>query len=137
MAAIWDFNKTKYREAARAIIMMAKPKWLIGSPPCTGCCPLNTGLNFPKMDPNTVRLRIKRAKTDFKLVPELYHLQIQGERCSCTSIQLGRAAGKSPASWHFATDMTSQKRFWTNANMVWQHPTATTTPNQHSHPRGG
>ena len=49
----WDFSKASDRQEARTKLRVEKPKWLIGSPPCTYFSSL-MNLNFAKMDATEV-----------------------------------------------------------------------------------
>ena len=73
----WDFSKQSDRQEALRLIESDDPDWVIGSPPCTAFSLLNVGLNYPKMDKEEVRKRIKEGLVHLKFVCQLYRRQIR------------------------------------------------------------
>ena len=57
-----------------------KPTWLIGSPPCTSFCRLNTRWNYPKMDPAIVQERKAQGVRHLHFVISLYRIQLDNGR---------------------------------------------------------
>ena len=52
----WDFRNKQHREDALAMVLVLKPKWVIGSPPCTSWCSWNWHLTYKKMSNERVRM---------------------------------------------------------------------------------
>ena len=64
----WDFSKQADRQEALRLLETDDPDWVIGSPPCTAFSLLNVGLNYPKMDKEEVKKRIKEGLVHLKFV---------------------------------------------------------------------
>ena len=72
----WDLSRREDQALAEAMVVEQKPKWLIGSPPCTPWCSLNQHLNYPKMDPARVQQLMAQARNHLKFICRLYRLQL-------------------------------------------------------------
>ena len=59
--APWDFSKRSDKALARECLLLEKPTWIIGSPPCTVFSTWQ-GLTFSKMSPKEVATRIRAGK---------------------------------------------------------------------------
>lgn len=72
----WDFDKKEHREAATAYLEREEPLVLIGSPPYTAFCQLQS------MNPNTAERRTKwrQGVEHMKFVVGLYRQQVQAGR---------------------------------------------------------
>ena len=76
----WIFLLKSHREDALAMVMMLKPNWVIGSPPCTARCSWNWHLNYKKMARNKIDTLISDGRTHLEFVLQIYRLQIAGGR---------------------------------------------------------
>ena len=76
----WDFRLKQHREDALAMVMMVKPKWVIGSPPCTAWCTWNWHLNYKRMTSQKVQEMIKEGKEHLTFMLEIYRIQKEAGR---------------------------------------------------------
>ena len=67
----WDFSRRADRALASDYLLMEKPMWVIGSPPCTPRCSLNQNLDYPEMDPARVQQLMAGARTHLEFVCRL------------------------------------------------------------------
>ena len=106
----WDFGKAVDRREAEEYVREHKPTWLIGSPPCTAFSILNFGMNYPKMDPEVVRAKIKEGRMHLRFMLHLYKIQLDGGR-------------------HFLHEHPATARSWQDDQMVkmLRHPRVGTT----------
>ena len=72
----WDFSKQKDRHECRQMIRRLKPKWIVGSPPCTSFSSWNVHMNYPKMDPEEVRRRQRAGRQHMRFAIQLYQRQL-------------------------------------------------------------
>ena len=114
----WDFKRKQDREEARAIVLMLKPKWIVGSPPCESFCTLNRGLNYPKMDPKDVERRIRGGRTHLRFVVQL-DMSVRFKMADSLSMNIlkARPAGEILLSLTSSASTIYPRRLWTNANM--------------------
>ena len=72
----WDFCRRSDRKLARRLIAEADPDWVIGAPPCTAFSIWNHGINFKKMTPDAVRLKLEEGRLHLRFVCSLYRRQL-------------------------------------------------------------
>ena len=72
----WNFMKRSDRKLARRMINEQDPDWVIGAPPCTAFSIWNHGINFKKMDPETVRQMLEEGRAHLRFACSLYRRQI-------------------------------------------------------------
>ena len=72
----WDFTIKSHRQEARRIIRRTNPDWVLGAPPCTSFSIWNTGMNYPKMDPQKVRRLIDEGLVHLRFCCSLYRQQM-------------------------------------------------------------
>ena len=72
----WDFTKRVDRRAARDLIAVENPDWIIGSPPCTAFSQWNIGINHRKMDKSKVDAAIAEGRTHLAFMASIYRRQI-------------------------------------------------------------
>ena len=71
----WDFTRAADRAEARERCKSRRPKWLIGSPPCTYFSTLMQ-LNFSRMDPEHVKRVMAEARLHLHFTISLYYDQL-------------------------------------------------------------
>lgn len=76
----WGFRRKQHREDALAMVMMTKPKWVIGSPPCTAWCAWNWHINYRKLPAHNVHARISERRLHLDFMMQIYNLQRAGGR---------------------------------------------------------
>ena len=75
--APWDFRRRSDRHAALKLVEDLKPDWILGAPPCTFFSTWNYGMNYNKMDGETVRAKLAEGRQHLKFVCRLYKRQIK------------------------------------------------------------
>ena len=73
----WDFSRASDRKEALELLERDDPDWVVGSPPRTAFSMLNVGLNYPKMDKEEVRRRLKEGLVHLKFVCQMYRRQMR------------------------------------------------------------
>eukprot|EP00969_Alexandrium_andersonii_P013004 567051-Alexandrium_andersonii.AAC.1 len=58
----WDFDRPEDRDRVVRILGAERPFVVVGSPPCTDWCGLNTRVDHPRMGPAVVAERKRKAK---------------------------------------------------------------------------
>ena len=71
----WNFLLPKDRRECWRRLENEDPWVVIGSPPCTDFCPMNIGLNYPKMSAQEVKRRTIESKTLLLFVLSVYKWQ--------------------------------------------------------------
>ena len=75
----WDLSKDKMRKKAMDKIRKDKPLLVIGSPMCTDWSSLMS-LNWPKMEKEDIKNRMKEARKHLRFCVEVYKHQIENGR---------------------------------------------------------
>lgn len=73
----WDFRRAEDRRRCWAQLEEQLPWIVIGSPPCTVFSSLNTGLNYPKMDPVEVARRAAEGRALLGFCLSVYRWQME------------------------------------------------------------
>ena len=73
----WDFRQRSDRHEALQLIEDLDPEWVLGAPPCTAFSIWNYGLNYKKMDAETVRTKLAEGRMHLKFCCRMYRRQIK------------------------------------------------------------
>ena len=72
----WDFTRQADRRAAREMIDVQDPDWLIGPPPCKCFSIWNYAMNYPKVDKAKVQAAVAEGCIHLNAVASLYRKQM-------------------------------------------------------------
>ena len=76
----WDFRLAAHRRDALDLIERLQPMWVVGSPPCTAFCQMNTKLNFKRMAPEKVRDLLADGRLHLTFMAQIYRKQLSAGR---------------------------------------------------------
>ena len=77
---LWDLSKPSHQKLVMQLVKIHEPTWIIGAPPCTSFSTLNTGLNFPRMNPEDVERIKAEGKAHLRFACRLYRYQVKHGR---------------------------------------------------------